>query len=195
MFNTIVDVSKAGDDVLEREFIRVDFWRNLAGTFKGVLIVFALITFFSAIITFSTGDPYKWQMLTVFIAGALLAFSSIYTFKKANTASRPIEEECFLRAQRTVLAGLFQIIDGKLYDGRNADVIWQRAGWRSGFREVRQICKTKSGNWFEVTFAVSTGKIASEIRSVKPLTEKEARKDGESNPEIYIKAFGKPELA
>jgi hypothetical protein len=192
MFNTIVDVSKAGDDVLEREFIRVDFWRNLAGTFKGALIVFALVTFFGAIITFVAGDPHKWQMLTVLIAVALLAFSSIYTFIKANTASRLIEEECFLRARRTVLAGVFQIIDGKLYDGRNADVIWQRAGRNTGFR---QMCKTKSGNWFEVTFTVSAGKIASEIQSVKPVTEKEARKDGESNPDIYIKTFGEPELA
>jgi hypothetical protein len=191
MFDAIVDVTKVGDDVLEREYSRLAFWRNLTHTFLGGLSFVAPFIFFGTIIALSLGDSHRWQLLTVCAPFTLFLVGSVYTLKKAASASLPIEEECFRRARYQALAGVHCIIDRKIYDGSNAVVVWQRVGSKT----VSQTCKTDSGNWFEFTFTVSAGQIASEIQSIKPLSEAEARKAAEDNPEIYFKVFGIPEIA
>lgn len=127
----------------------------------------------------------------ILIIGGLIALN-LYTSRWAQRRNINIVNSAI-----SLLDGIY---GGCRYIGKEAEVVTtlrvETDRYGCYLTYAVQLCRTKSGHWFEFSFGTSHGgEIVFTRQTVKPLTEREARERLESDPPKYFQIFGKPEVA
>lgn len=134
----------------------------------------------------------RFQLLSLLIvAGVLLALCG------AVRLLGILESDRNLKGISSALAKLDLIHEGLRVIGRDAEAIdWRRAaapdGW-PGTIEVVQLCRTRSGQWFEHHFGLRYGRAYDS--SVRYLSESDARTWLSYDVQAYERVFGKAMVA
>jgi hypothetical protein len=98
MFDNSIDVSKVGDDVLEREYSRLEFWLTIVSFFALAAIVSFFIVFFILVNMMGIVVEYPKTPLTVLVALCLFGVGAAYHFVKVDKAMSILSDESGRRA-------------------------------------------------------------------------------------------------
>ncbi|NJD07947.1 MAG: hypothetical protein FIA97_15845 [Methylococcaceae bacterium] len=99
-------------------------------------------------------------------------------------------------AINTALDDYEEIIDGKLWIGRNAVALASERldnPSESGPIRYEHICQMQSGAWFLFTVEVTQGIVIS--RSIRPCDETAVKARLQRHKDVYIRCFGQPTIA
>lgn len=136
--------------------------------------------------------------LVFYLYGEEFSFLSIIALPAAIWLVHQLEKDRNLMAIESALPLLNGIYAGRLYVGKNAEVVESRRlddPRVAGPIIIEQLCKTKSGQWFRFRFSTKSFSGIPFNFDVAPCDEMDARLWLEKYPDVYRKIFGNPEIA
>lgn len=132
-------------------------------------------------------------------SGIILAGVGLFTaLISLSQVVSHIDEERYKIAVESTLSQLNKIQSGRLYTGRNSEVLVTKRACPSGGNAasvVEQLCKTASGNWFLLRFSRKSLSVTIENVELIPYETAEAKQWLQDDPDTYVKVFGPPEFA
>lgn len=132
------------------------------------------------------------DFLITIIISILVIYALMYLAIKSESKNKTSNVEALDKA----LDGLNQLVSGMIYRENESKIIykhkiqWQNKGQLGC---VTYLCKTNSGNWFNLEIEVVRGKITK--RNVNPELSRYAMDVLSSDLVLYREHFGEPETA